>query len=69
MLKENLPNHLPNLPKKELAPQKINQNFSPPVSPWMNGAMETIVKITKKHLYTITRNHFFKEETLYTYLT
>ena len=33
----------------ELTPQKINWNFSPPVSPWMNGAMEAIVKITKKH--------------------
>ena len=53
----------------ELTTQKINWNFSPPVSPWMNGAMEAIVKITKKHLNTITRNHLFNEETLYTYLT
>ena len=53
----------------ELTLQKINWNFSPPVSPWMNGAMEAIVKITKKHLNTITRNHLFNEETLYTYLT
>ena len=53
----------------ELTPQKINWNFSPPVSPWMNGAMEAIVKITKKHLNTITRNHLFNEETLHTYLT
>ena len=35
----------------------------------MNGAMEAVVKITKKHLNTITRNHLFNEETLYTYLT
>ena len=35
----------------------------------MNGAMKAIVKITKKHLNTITRNHLFNEETLYTYLT
>ena len=35
----------------------------------MNGAMEAIVKITKKHLSTITRNHLFNEETLHTYLT
>ena len=53
----------------ELTPRKINWNFSPPVSPWMNGAMEAIVKITKKHLNTITRNHLFNEETLHTYLT
>ena len=31
--------------------------------------MEAIVKITKKHFNIITRNHFFNEETLYTYLT
>ena len=35
----------------------------------MNGAMEAIVKITKKHLNAITRNHLFNEGTLYTYLT
>ena len=34
----------------ELTAQKINWNFSPPVSPWMNGAMEAIVKPSKKHL-------------------
>ena len=55
--------------EKELTPQEINRNFSPPVSPWMNGAMEAIVKIAKKHVNTITRNHLFNEETLYTYLT
>ena len=52
----------------ELTHQKINWDFSPPVSPWMNGAMEAKVKITKKHLNTITRNHLFNEETLHTYL-
>ena len=35
----------------------------------MNGAMEAIVKITKRHLNAITRNHLFNEETLYHYLT
>ena len=35
----------------------------------MNGAMKAIVKITKKHLNTITRNHLFNDETLCTYLT
>ena len=53
----------------ELTPQKINWNFNPPVSPWMNGAMETIVKITKRHLNSINRNHLFNEKTLHTYLT
>ena len=54
---------------KELTLQKINWIFSPPVSPCMNGAMKAIVKITKKHLNTITRNHLFNDETLCTYLT
>ena len=53
----------------ELTPQEINLNFSPPVSPWMDGAMEALVKITKKYLNTITINNLFNEETLYTYLT
>ena len=53
----------------ELTPQKMDWNFSPPVSLWMNGAMEAVVKMTKKHLNTITRNHLFNKETLYTYLT
>ena len=37
----------------------------------MNGAMKAILKTTKKHLNTITRNHLFNEETLtlYKYLT
>ena len=43
--------------------------FYPTVNPWMNGAMETLVEITKKHLNTITRNHLFNEETLHTYFT
>ena len=34
----------------ELTALKINWNFSPPVSPWMNGTMEAIVKLSKKHL-------------------
>ena len=46
----------------ELTPQKISWNFSPPVSSWMNGAMEVILKITKKHLNTITRNHICNKE-------
>ena len=53
----------------ELTPKKLNWNFSPPVNPWMNNAMEAIVKITRKHLNTITRNHLFNEETMQTYLT
>ena len=53
----------------ELTAQNINWNFSPPVSPWMNGSMEAMVKITKIYLNIITRNHLFNEETLYTCLT
>ena len=34
----------------------------------MNGAIEAVVKLTKRRLKAITRDHLFKEETLSTYL-
>ena len=53
---------------KELEAKRIKWNFGPPASPWMNGAMEAIVKITKKALKTVVRNSLFTEEMLATYL-
>ena len=47
--------------EEELTHQKNNWDFSPPVTPWMNGTMIAIVKITKEHLNTITGNHLFNE--------
>ena len=55
--------------ENELEPQKINWKLSPLVSPWMNGAMKAIAKITKKNLNTITRYNIFNKVTLYSYLT
>ena len=33
----------------ELSKFEIEWYFNPPASPWMGGAMESMVKITKKH--------------------
>ena len=55
--------------QKELIAKKIEWIFSPPLSPWMNGAVETVVKLTKRRLKAITRDRLFKEEALSTYLT
>ena len=54
--------------QKELIAKKIEWIFSPPLSPWMNGAIEAVVKLTKRRLKAITRDYLFKEETLSTYL-
>ena len=54
---------------KELTAKRIKWNFSTPASPWMNGAMEAIAKITKKVLKTVVRDSLFTEEILATYLT
>ena len=53
----------------ELIAKKIEWIFSPPLSPWMNGAVEAVVKLTKRRLKAITRDRLFKEEALSTYLT
>ena len=52
----------------KLIAKKIEWIFSPPLSPWMNGAIEAVVKLTKRRLKAITRDRLFKEETLLTYL-
>ena len=53
----------------ELIAKKIEWIFSPPLSPWMNGAVEVVVKLTKRRLKAIARDRLFKEEALSTYLT
>ena len=55
--------------EKELIAKRIKWNFAPPLTPWMNGAMEAIVKITKRALRTVIKNSLFNEEMLATYLT
>ena len=49
----------------ELIAKKIEWIFSP----WMDGAVEPVVKLTKRRLKAITRDRLFKEEALSTYLT
>ena len=53
----------------ELKTKRIKWNFSPPASPWMNGTMEAIFKITKKAPKTVVRDLLLIEEMLATYLT
>ena len=53
----------------ELTAKKIEWIFSVPLSLWMNGAVEVIVKLTKHRLKAVTRDRIFKEESLSTYLT
>ena len=53
----------------ELIAKKIEWIFSPPLSPWINGAVEAVVKLTKRRLKAITRDRLFKEEALSNYLT
>ena len=53
----------------ELIAEKIEWIFSPPLSPWMNGAVEAVVKLTKRRLKAITRDRLLKEEALSAYLT
>ena len=43
--------------------------FNPPCSPWMSGAMESIVKVTKRALKTIIKERTFTDDALYTVMT
>ncbi|XP_057310467.1 uncharacterized protein LOC130648433 [Hydractinia symbiolongicarpus] len=55
--------------RKELTKNSIKWKFNPPFSPWMNGAMESMVKITKRALKATVRDRVFTEEELRTFLT
>ena len=48
--------------------EKIEWIFSPPLSQWMNGAVEAVIKLIK-HRLKPTQDRLFKEEALSTYLT
>ena len=43
--------------------------FNPPCSPWMSGAMESMVKVTKRALKTIIKERTFTDDALYTIMT
>jgi len=47
----------------------IRWKFNPPASPWMGGAWESLVKLTKRALKTVTKNRPVYEENLITFLT
>ncbi|XP_057299494.1 uncharacterized protein LOC130630114 [Hydractinia symbiolongicarpus] len=55
--------------RKKLTENSIEWKFNPPFSPWMNGAMESMVKITKRALKAIVRDRVFTEEELRTFFT
>ena len=41
---------------KQLASRNIEWKFIPPISPWMGGAWEITVKLTKRALKTVTKD-------------
>ena len=53
---------------KELALRNIEREFIPPISPWMGGAWEIMVKLTKRALKTVTNDRPMYEEVLRTFL-
>ena len=53
----------------ELIAKKIEWVFIPPLSPWMNGAVAAVLKLSKGILKAISRDRLFKEEDLSTYLS
>ena len=53
---------------KELALRNIEWKFIPPISPWMGGAWEIMVKLTKRALKTVTNDRPMYEEVLRTFL-
>lgn len=64
---------LQNLDVKKIE-EELNQNqtkwiFNPPCSPWMSGAMESMVKVTKRALKAIIKDRTFTDESLYTVMT
>ena len=54
--------------KNELLTHNIEWQFIPPGSPWMGGAWESLVKIAKRCLKTVTNGHPVYDQQLYTIL-
>ena len=53
---------------KNLSVRNIQWHFIPPNSPWMDGAWESLVKVTKKTLKSATNNRPIQEDPLITTL-
>ena len=47
-----------------LTDYNIEWKFNPPIAPWMGGAWESMVKLTKRALYTIISNRTIYEDLL-----
>ena len=54
--------------RKELSNYNIEWKFNPPLAPWMGGAMEAMVKLTKKALRSTIKERVLTEEALHTFL-
>ena len=54
---------------KTLTSYNINWKFIPPLSPWMEDAWESIVKLTKRALRIVTHNRPMYEDSLSTIIT
>ena len=67
-LKQALQNVKHDFITKELALRNIEWKFIPPISPRMGGAWETMVKLTKHALKTVTNDRPMHEEVLRTFL-
>ena len=52
----------------QLSRYLITWKFNPPVSPWMGGSWESLIKSTKRALNVITKDRLFTHEVLYTFL-
>ena len=53
---------------KFLTIKEIEWSFNPPLSPWMGGSWESLIKSVKRSLKVITKDRPFTEEALYTFL-
>ena len=54
---------------KTLTNYNINWKFIPPLSPWMEGVWESIVKLTKTAMRIVTHDRPMYEESLSTFIT
>ena len=67
-LKQAIKNTDQNTVNKHLIAKGIKWKFNAPVSPWMGGIWESLVKSVKRSLQVIIRNKLFTEECLPAFL-
>ena len=53
---------------QHLNSKNITWKFNPPLSPWMGGSWESLIKSVKRALRAISTDRIFTDETLQTYL-